>query len=526
MKLPWQLSDLREDFSTANKSIDSQTAGRAKTQLRGSELLLALLPFLFVCPFVKLPGDVLGVRIQADKTISMPDTSENISVFDGRPASHGDVREDSLLAGSEVRLKELSFWDLYKWHILGGIFLCVIETLLIVGLLVQRASRRQAENRFRQLFEAAPNGMLMVGSDGTIVLANAQTEKLFGYGCEELLGQPVELLWPERCRSQRSGPCDGFWAAPGVRSLVVGQDLFMRSRDGTEFPVEIGLSPVQTDTGRFVLASIVDLTGRRQAEEDLRQSQCEMRVLTGKLLQAQETERRRIARELHDDLNQSLALLSVEIELLGQKPPPSAAQLGERMQELSARVKQLSSAVHGLAHQLHPAKLEQLGLAAALRNLCKELAQNHGLSIAYSDHGVPAAVPEDTALCLYRIVQEALRNVIKHSGAEHAEVQLSASADAICLQIVDDGAGFDRQLIAAKGGLGLVSMRERLHLVRGVLAIDARPSGGTRIDVRVPRGSAGDPEGTWGTQLESSPRNGENTARQGAGHSAHPPTPL
>src|SRR5262249_50209376 len=156
-----------------------------------------------------------------------------------------------------------------------------------------------------------------------------------------------------------------------------------RRKDGSEFPVEIGLSPVRTDTGLFVLASVTDVTERRQAVEGLRESQRELRVLTGRLLQAQETERRRIARELHDDLNQSLALLSVELDVLGQKPLDSAAQLRGRVRELSARVKQLSSSVHDLSHQLHPSKLEQVGLLAGVRGLCLELAESHGLSIEF-----------------------------------------------------------------------------------------------------------------------------------------------
>jgi signal transduction histidine kinase len=276
--------------------------------------------------------------------------------------------------------------------------------------------------------------------------------------------------------------------------MGAGRDVFGRRKDGTEFPVEVGLSPVRTDTGFFVLASVIDISDRKQALDGLRESQHELRVLTGRLLQAQETERRRIARELHDDLNQSLALLSVELDVLGHKPSEPAAQLRERMQELSARVKQLSSAVHDLSHQLHPAKLEQLGLLATVRGLCKELTQSHGLPIEFSHHDVPAALPEDASLCLYRVVQEALRNVIKHSGARHAEVELSGRLDAIGVRIVDDGAGFDPGSVPGKGRLGLVSMRERLRLVRGTITIGARPSGGTRIEASVPLGETGQPE--------------------------------
>ncbi len=125
------------------------------------------------------------------------------------------------------------------------------------------------------------------------------------------------------------------------------------------------------------------------------------------------------------------------------------------MQEISGRVKQLASSVHDLSHQLHPSKLEQLGLAAAIRGLCKELSNGHGLAIEFTPGGMPGRISEDAALCLYRIAQEALRNIIKHSGARRAAVELSGGADAVELRIADDGAGFDPRLADGKGGLGL-----------------------------------------------------------------------
>jgi PAS domain S-box-containing protein len=270
----------------------------------------------------------------------------------------------------------------------------------------------------------------------------------------------------------------------------------LRRFDGEyRWVLDTGVPRFKSDgTFEGYIGSCIDITEEKRGEEALRNSQRELRVLTGRLLQAQETERSRIARELHDDLGQSLALLSVEMDLLRQKPSESAAQFGGRMQELSARVKQLSSSVHDLSHELHPSKLEQLGLVAAVRALCKELTQAHGVPIDFTARPVPNKIPEETALCLYRIVQEALRNVIKHSGAHQASVQLQQSADTLCLQIADDGTGFDLQRVPCRGGLGLVSMRERLYLVGGQIAIHSQPSGGTRIDVRVPLGSNGQAE--------------------------------
>jgi signal transduction histidine kinase len=315
----------------------------------------------------------LGVRILAGENaeqIGVQPASASVPMFDWRQLKRWGIAEASLPAGSEVRNKDFTLWDLYKWSIIGVISLCLVEAVLIAGLLVQRMNRRRAE-----------------------------------------------------------------------RSLTA--------------------------------------------------SERELRLLTGRLLQAQELERRRLARELHDDLNQNLALLSVELEVLRQAPAGSATQLSDRLQALSAKVKQLSSSVHGLSHRLHPSKLEQLGLVAAVRSLCKELSRAHGIPIDVEAEDVPSALPADAALCLYRITQEAVGNVIRHSGAKRARVELRETGGSLRLRIADDGVGFDPSTVSAKGRLGLVSMRERLQFIGGTLSIDSHPSSGTRIDAQIPLHAGG-----------------------------------
>jgi PAS domain S-box-containing protein len=422
----------------------------------------------------------LGLRVlSGEKAESIPisKVSANTDMFDWRQLRRWGISEKSLPSGSVVLFKEPTFWDVYRWHIVGVASLCVVETLLIAGLLTQLVRRRRAEQWFRQVVETAPTGMLMVGRDGTIVMANAKVEELFGYRRDELHGRPAGLLVPEYTWRQHPTASE--------QPISPRQNLFGRRKDGNEFPVEIGLSPLLIARGHFVLASIIDLTARRQGEDRLRESQRELQLLTGRLLEAQEVERRRIARELHDDLNQGLALLSVEMDLLADSGPDSPIANSDRLRELSAQIKVMSSAVHDLSHQLHPSKLEQLGLVGAVRGLCRELSQRHGLDVKFTHYPEPGAMSQDAALCLYRIVQEALQNVVKHSGSRHAAVELRGTPDAICLRVVDDGIGFDLDSVD-KGGLGLVSMRERLYLVGGEIVIDARPAGGTRINVRIP----------------------------------------
>lgn len=213
--------------------------------------------------------------------------------------------------------------------------------------------------------------------------------------------------------------------------------------------------------------------------------QGEVTILDGRLLAAQEAERRRIARELHDDVCQRLALLAIELDLIAATPPESPAETVECFGKLSAQVKELASSVHGLSHQLHPSKLEQLGLIAVAHGLCREF-RRHGLDVAFTHSATMGAIPPDVSLCLYRVAQEALRNVARHSGSPRAAVELLRVADSIHLRIVDGGVGFDPGAVAGTDGLGLVGIRERILFVGGELFIDSRPGGGTRIEARVP----------------------------------------
>ena len=193
-----------------------------------------------------------------------------------------------------------------------------------------------------------------------------------------------------------------------------------------------------------------------------------------------------LARDLHDDLSQSLALLSIELEMFGRSQPADGGHISARMQEFAADVQRLSSEVHRLSHELHPAKLEQLGLVAALRGFCKESAAAQKLAIEFTDLSVPPAVPRDTALCLYRIAQEAWHNVLKHSSATVARVELAMEGNELRVTVADDGVGFDPETIGANGSLGLVSMNERARFVHGRLSVESHVGKGTRVEAHVP----------------------------------------
>jgi signal transduction histidine kinase len=203
-----------------------------------------------------------------------------------------------------------------------------------------------------------------------------------------------------------------------------------------------------------------------------------VRNLSGRLLSAQEEERRRIARELHDNLGQQVSLLAIEIEQVAM------TSVAGSLRQIGARTAEISSEIHNLSHRLHSVKLEALGLAVAVQGHCREL-RGQGLQVTSVVENVPGALSYEVALCLFRVVQEGLNNVIKHSGAGAAQVLLRGTNDALLLSIADSGRGFETD-VSGRAGLGLASIAERLRLIGGEVTIRSRPGRGTTIDARVP----------------------------------------
>ena len=211
-----------------------------------------------------------------------------------------------------------------------------------------------------------------------------------------------------------------------------------------------------------------------------------LQSLTGKLLEAQEEERRRIARELHDGLNQQLAMLAVELGMLARQVRAEDTEIFDSIMKLRQRTEGLSNDVRLMTHQLHPAALEHLGLVSALRGHCAEKSLHDGIDVEFSVGCEPGQIPGEVAICLYRIVQEALGNIIKHSGAKEAKVHLTREPDEIRLSIIDAGSGFIPNETRRRNGLGLISIRESVQIVSGKLIVQSAPGKGTRIEVQVP----------------------------------------
>ena len=216
---------------------------------------------------------------------------------------------------------------------------------------------------------------------------------------------------------------------------------------------------------------------------DARRTQDSLRSISGSLINAHEQERHRIARELHDDLGQGLALAQVRLEGLIEE---SSESLKPGLTDLSSQLSAISTTAREVSHGLYPSQLEYLGLATAVKKLCDEMRRGRGLSIDFAIGNLPRELQPSVSLCLYRVVQEALHNIITHSQAKNVQLSLKADKGQIWLRIIDDGVGFDAR--RTKPGLGLPGMRERVRLVNGTISIESKPMGGTTIHVRVPLG--------------------------------------
>ena len=227
-----------------------------------------------------------------------------------------------------------------------------------------------------------------------------------------------------------------------------------------------------------ILIFAEDITHRKRTEEALS-------GMTGKLVEAQEQERARIGRELHDDINQRLALLAIGLNQLRTKHDDLPRKVRERMHELQQQTEHISADLHVLSHELHSSTLDALGLVKGMRGWCTEFGNRQKLEIVFKSDNVPS-VPREISLCLFRVLQEALHNAAKHSGVKRIEVQLAENSCEIHLTVRDSGKGFDIGAARQSRGLGLTSMKERVRLVGGTITIESKPMGGTTIHVRVP----------------------------------------
>jgi len=374
--------------------------------------------------------------------------------------------------------------------------------------------RKKAERRFHLAVEAAPNGMVMVNQEGKILLVNAQMERLFGYSRNELLGMSVEKLVPERFRAKHAGFRKGFFAGPQARPMGAGRDLYAQRKDGSEFPVEIGLSPIETDEGIWVLGAVVDISERRRAEETLRKAhdglelrvqertvqlretveqlnvqvaerkraEQERREVSARLIRLQDDERRRLAQELHDNTGQNLAALKMSLGALQEGPVRLDPKTRKTLAESQELAEQCIREVRTLSYLLHPPLLNERGLASALRVYAEGFSERSGVPLEIEVPDEFGRLPQELEIALFRLAQECLTNIHRHSGSATARVRLEKTDSDVRLEISDAGRGFPtgapRDI--EERGIGIRAMRERAQQLGGRLEIDS-DSSGTRV---------------------------------------------
>lgn len=345
-------------------------------------------------------------------------------------------------------------------------------TQAVVTDITERKRADALLSRLAAIVEQSEDAIISKNLEGIITSWNAGAERLFGYKEKEVIGHPITILFSPELLEDENTILETLRAGGQVERY----DTVRVSKAGKKIDIWVSTSPIKDSSGKIEGFSTIarDISERKRAEEALASA-------TRKLIEAQEQERRRIGRELHDDINQRLAMLAVELEQLKESP----SEVESRVEELRKQTTEISNDVQALSHELHSSKLEYLGAIGGMKSWCKEFAERQKIEIDCK-LDVQSTLPHEIGLSLFRVLQEALHNAAKHSGVKRIEVELHEQAGEIRLTIRDLGKGFDIEAARQGRGLGLTSMQERVRLVNATIMIESKPMGGTTIHVRVP----------------------------------------
>jgi PAS domain S-box-containing protein len=424
---------------------------------------------------------LLGERVENIPIVNDSDVQVEV---DWREIRRWHIPQSALPPGTVVLYREPSLWERGRRYFLTGILVIVVQALLIFGLLWQRARKRKAEavlreseKRFRVMADSTPSLIWMCDERGKVTYLNEQwvaftgSDKSAGYGDMWTAGVHPEDL-----------PNASARLSEALRNhTAFSNECRLRRNDGVYRWMFGVASPRVDGDGSFAgfIGSAVDVTDQKLAQEALEN-------VNGQLIAAQEKERSRLARELHDDICQRLAMISLKIEKVSKGWGRAKSSIPDQLEQIWQQCSTLTGDVQTLSHELHPSLLDNLGLVTAVRSYCREVSEQKGVLVEFSGGNIPSSLPREVSLSLFRVVQEALRNGVKYSGQKHFEVRLQEISGQLELEISDRGVGFDAMKTKKGGGLGLVSMAERINQVNGSFSIDSQPNVGTRIRARVP----------------------------------------
>ena len=435
-----------------------------------------------------LAGQLAARVLSGERPENIPvvrNTKQIVSV-DWRQLQQWHIPESALPPGAVVLYREPTLWQRNRKYAIPTLLLIVLQALLIAGLLWQRARKRRAElvlreseERFRRLADTTPSLIWMSDAHARVTYLNDRWITF--------TGPDPRAAYADRWVSYVH-PDD----LPRIRDLAANalktrqpfsREYRLRRSDGVYRWMFDVASPRVDSDGSFVgfIGSAIDITDQKLALEALEK-------VSGRLIEAQESERRRIARELHDDICQRLAFLSMELDHARRKPGMSARDF----EEIRKHCSEIADDVQALSHELHSSKLDYLGIVAALRGFCNEFSTQHHVTVDFNATNMPDDIPQDVSLCLFRVAQEALHNAMKHSQTSTFAVELRATENEVRLEVRDWGEGFDVEQARQNRGLGLLSMLERVNLVHGKFSIESRSGEGTRIVAAAPLPVASD----------------------------------
>jgi len=355
-------------------------------------------------------------------------------------------------------------------------------------------SLRESRQRLASIYDAVEDAIFHLAFEPEgqfrIVSVNAAFLRFTGLSQERVVGKTVNEVIPE----------PSLTTVLGKYREAIEEETIVCWEETSDYPAgrltgEVTVAPIFDNKGTCtqLVGSVHDITERKRAQEierrlasDLEHSRDEIRALVANLMRAQEDERRRVSRELHDQICYQLASVAIDMDEAAVSPLP-LENLRAQIAAIRERVVKTSREAHDIAYQMNIAIVDDLGLVASLKHLCSQFSERYpNIAVDFKDSGPPAVIPREMQSCVYRVAQESLQNIAKHSRAECVSVRVDYRKRAVVLRIQDDGAGFDPQAVKGRGGLGLISMRERAHSVNGKLTINARLGHGTQIALEIP----------------------------------------
>ncbi len=349
-------------------------------------------------------------------------------------------------------------------------------------------SLSESEGQLQTMLDHSPNLIFMKDLQGCYVDANKQFERAFHLTRQDIIGKSDQDIFPpEQAAAYRANDLEVLKTGRSIQFEEVAVHV-----DGLHTSIVWKFPLRRLDGTLYGMCGIVtDITERKGVEEALHQkqrelqnSQAQLQDLTSKLFMAQDSERQRIARDLHDDFSQRLTALVFDVASLQRHPPRVPELTGKALEPVCKELEQLTRDLHDLAYRLHPPLLRHAGLQAALEDHIHKAMERTGLGISLKATDVPGAIPLEWSLCLFRVLQESLQNIVKHAKATEVLVKLSGSSHGIGLSVIDNGTGFDKR--GHQKGLGLISMQERLRFLDGFLNIHSRPADGTKVCAWIP----------------------------------------